>query len=193
MRIGVKVEKRKIEEIATITMGQSPSGNSINETEGVEYHFCSKREFEYMIKQNKLIEYRSYNTLLNGKEDTWYYGILKEDLDLENERYVVILDLNGAKSFYDYYGKENCHCVYIEAMNEVRTERAKKRGSFDETEWNRRLKADEEDFEIITANHRNPFRPCGYDKWEIKHIYHLAHKEVCITGTKRHKVRYIIR
>lgn len=119
-----------------------------NETEGVEYHFCSKREFEYMIKQNKLIEYRSYNTLLNGKEDTWYYGILKEDLDLENERYVVILDLNGAKSFYDYYGKENCHCVYIEAMNEVRTERAKKRGSFDETEWNRRLKADEEDFEI---------------------------------------------
>ena len=30
--------KRKIEEIATITMGQSPSGNSINETEGVEFH-----------------------------------------------------------------------------------------------------------------------------------------------------------
>lgn len=30
--------KRKIDEIATITMGQSPSGNSINETEGVEFH-----------------------------------------------------------------------------------------------------------------------------------------------------------
>lgn len=119
-----------------------------NETEGVEYHFCSKKEFEYMIKQNKLIEYRSYNTLLNGKEDTWYYGILKEDLDLENERYVVILDLNGAKSFMNYYGKENCHCVFVDASQTVRTERAKKRGSFDETEWNRRLKADEEDFEM---------------------------------------------
>ena len=30
--------KRKIEEIATITMGQSPSGNSINEINGMEFH-----------------------------------------------------------------------------------------------------------------------------------------------------------
>lgn len=30
--------KKSMNEIATITMGQSPSGNSINETEGIEFH-----------------------------------------------------------------------------------------------------------------------------------------------------------
>lgn len=36
MRVGWS--KKTMNEIATITMGQSPSGNSINETEGIEFH-----------------------------------------------------------------------------------------------------------------------------------------------------------
>ncbi len=116
-----------------------------NETEGVEYHFCSRREFEYMIEKDKLIEYRTYNTLYNGFEDVWFYGLVKEEFD-KNKNYIVILDLKGAKSFMDYVGKDNCTIFYIDCSDKTRTDRANKRGSFDETEWNRRLKADEKDF-----------------------------------------------
>lgn len=115
-----------------------------NETEGVEYHFCTKKEFEHMIKKDMFIEHRTYNTLVNGIADIWYYGLLKEEL--ENKNYVVILDLKGARDFVKYYGNENCRVVYINSDKEVRTKRAMNRGSFDKTEWERRLKADEEDF-----------------------------------------------
>lgn len=116
-----------------------------NEIDGREYHFCTRREFEYMIETDKLLEYRSYNTLYNGINDTWFYGLLKEKLDNE-KNYVVILDLKGTKEFIKYYGKDNCKVFYIEASDKIRTERAMKRGSFDKTEWERRLIADGEDF-----------------------------------------------
>lgn len=116
-----------------------------NETDGVEYNFCSKREFEYMIENDKLIEYRKYNTLYNGVEDVWFYGLIKEEFDKDKD-YIVILDLNGTESFMNYVGEDNCTVFYIDCDDEVRTDRAKQRGSFDETEWNRRLKADAKDF-----------------------------------------------
>ena len=115
------------------------------ETNGVEYNFVSRELFESLIRDKKLIEYRTYETLVGGEPDTWYYGLEKTDVDLSKD-YVVILDINGAKSFMDYYGRENCYCSYVMVSDAVRTERAMMRGSFDETEWRRRMKADEEDF-----------------------------------------------
>ncbi|MBO7450752.1 MAG: guanylate kinase Gmk3 [Clostridiales bacterium] len=115
------------------------------ETNGIEYEFVSRELFESFIKADRLIEYRTYNTLVNGVEDTWYYGLLKDNLDVSDD-HVVILDLNGAKSFMDYYGRSRCFCVYVDAPDEIRTIRAMQRGSFDETEWNRRMAADTEDF-----------------------------------------------
>ena len=115
------------------------------ETNGVEYNFVSRELFESLIRDKKLIEYRTYDTLVGGEPDTWYYGLEKAAPDLEND-YVVILDINGVKSFMDYYGRENCFCCYVGVSDDVRTERAMMRGSFDETEWQRRMKADAEDF-----------------------------------------------
>lgn len=115
------------------------------ETNGVEYNFVSRELFESLIRDEKLIEYRTYNTLVGGVTDVWYYGLEKAAVDLEND-YVVILDVNGAKSFMDWYGRENCCCVYVEASAVTRTGRAKKRGSFDNTEWQRRLESDDRDF-----------------------------------------------
>ena len=115
------------------------------ETNGVEYEFVSKELFESFIKANKLIEYRSYNTMVGGVEDTWYYGVLK-GRPAYGRDYVVILDLKGAGDFMAYYGKDHCLCVYVDADDQIRTERAKNRGSFDETEWNRRMEADSKDF-----------------------------------------------
>ena len=118
------------------------------ETDNVTYYFISDYEFRVMINNNKLIEHRSYNTLVGGKKAVWYYGLPKIEVD-KNLHYVVILDLNGAQSFIDYYGKDNCEIIYIECGAETRTERAKKRGGFDRQEWDRRLKKDDIDFDIM--------------------------------------------
>ena len=115
------------------------------EANAEDYWFYPKEVFEKLIEEDMVIEYRSYKTLVNGKEDIWYYGTLKNDYK-PNKDYVIILDLDGAKAFMDCYGKENCFCVSIEASDSTRTERAMKRGSFDETEWDRRVEADFEAF-----------------------------------------------
>lgn len=113
------------------------------EIDGVNYHYVSKDVFKERIRDGKFIEFRSYDTLVNGKPDTWYYGVEKMNLTGKN---VAVLDIDGAKSLIEYYGKNHCDVVYIEALDEVRKERAIKRGSFDEIEWNRRAIADEKDF-----------------------------------------------
>ena len=117
----------------------------INETNGIDYHFVERDTFEQMINNNEMIEYRAYNTLFLNKPDTWYYGLRKDTLDL-NKKYVVILDLEGTENFIKYYGKKNCFVVYMCCTKSERERRAIERGSFDKTEWNRRLVADEKDF-----------------------------------------------
>lgn len=115
------------------------------EVDGRDYFFHSREEFEQMIKENRLIEYRTYNTLVGGKPDTWYYGMEVQEFD-KNRDYAVVLDLQGAESFVKYIGPENCFTCYVEADEKVREERAKSRGSFDKTEWDRRVSADARDF-----------------------------------------------
>ena len=117
----------------------------INETNGIDYHFVERDTFEQMINNNEMIEYRAYNTLFLDKPDTWYYGLRKDMLDF-NKKYVVILDLEGTENFIKYYGKKNCFVVYMCCPNSERERRAIERGSFDRTEWNRRVSADEKDF-----------------------------------------------
>lgn len=115
------------------------------ETDGVEYNFVTREKFEQLIEYDELVEYRKYNTLVGGVPDVWYYGIVKTALE-DREKYVVILDIKGAKEFIDYFGKESCYVAYISVPDDVRTERAKLRGSFDEYEWDRRMRADAIDF-----------------------------------------------
>lgn len=119
------------------------------EIEGREYHFVGRDTFEKMIQNDRMIEYRSYTTKVGGRPDTWYYGLSKESIDkdaVKENDYVVILDLEGAKNLIDYLGKDRIFVCYVEAGDEIRTQRANSRGSFDEEEWNRRLLADKDDF-----------------------------------------------
>lgn len=133
-----------------------------NETNGVDYNFISNYEFIKGIEKNEFLEYRVYNTLYNGIANKWYYGIKKQELN--NDDYIVILDLNGTKSFIDYYGKDNCKVFYIEVNDKIRTERAKKRGSFSSEEWNRRLKADNLDFSEDKLNEIVDYRIVNENK-----------------------------
>lgn len=114
-----------------------------NEKDGVDYYFKSDDEFQAMIDNNELIEYREYNTI-QGK---WYYGVPKQELD--NRQYVVVTDLNGAKDLIQYYGDINCKVVYVEADYKIRLKRAEIRDRhFDITEFDRRNKFDMMDFPL---------------------------------------------
>ena len=128
----------------------------INETNGIDYHFVERDTFEQMINNNEMIEYRLYNTLFD-KPDTWYYGLRKDDtLDL-SKKHVVVLDLEGTENFIKYYGKKNCFVVYMCCPKSERERRANERGSFNRTEWNRRVSADEKDFKAKKLNKLTDF------------------------------------
>ena len=113
-----------------------------HEVEGKDYYFVSDDKFKSMIENDEFIEYRAYSTTPGGQTQTWYYGVKKFDLD-EDKNYITILDVDGTKEFVKYFGEENCKVVEIWAADKIRLSRAKKRGSFDQTEWNRRFDDDE--------------------------------------------------
>ena len=117
----------------------------ISEKDGIDYLFETKENFLKLIKNDRLIEYRTYNTLVNGVSDVWYYGLPKYVLD-DNKKYVVILDIQGTKDFITYYGKDKCEVIYVDCPYKIRKERAIKRGGYDETEFERRYLADLTDF-----------------------------------------------
>lgn len=115
-----------------------------NEIDHITYHFVSSEDFMQMIYDNDLIEYRTYKTLVDGIPDTWFYGLSKKTIDELNihKNYVTIFDVKGAKEFIDYYGRENCFVCMIKCEDKIREERAKLRGGFSQSEWDRRLADD---------------------------------------------------
>ena len=117
-----------------------------NETDGVDYYFISKEEFLNKISNDELIEYRTYNTLIDNKPDTWYYGPEKKEVHIDKS-YIIILDLLGLKEFKEIYG-DRIISIFISTPDNIREERAKERGSFDKIEWDRRLKDDHDNFPL---------------------------------------------
>ena len=114
------------------------------ETNHVTYEFVSDDEFKQMISDNKLIEYRTYNTLVDNIPAVWFYGLSKQTVDgLDpNTNYVTIFDVQGTKDFIEYYGRDNCFVCMLKCDDKIREERAKLRGGFNQIEWNRRLISD---------------------------------------------------
>ena len=121
------------------------------EKNGVDYNFISKEEFNWKIAKDMFLEYRSYNTLFNDIPDTWYYGTEKQELD-PKKIYISVLDFDGAREVQKYYGRDNTIIIYISCPDLIRENRAKQRGSFDQTEWDRRLKDDEIKFSDDKVN-----------------------------------------
>ena len=122
------------------------------ESEGDEYHFCSVKDF----KKVEYIESRSYNTKVAGKPDTWYYGTPYISGVNNNGKYVMIKDPKGAKEIKNYFEEKvkeaAVHIIEVKTPQEERRRRAEGRGSFDETEWLRRVDADDNDFRGFEAD-----------------------------------------
>jgi guanylate kinase len=139
------------------------------EKEGVNYYYLSDMEFKNRIANGEMIEYHKYNTEFG----VWYYGSSANNIDLNKHDYVIVLTLEGAEAYVNYFGAENCIVFYIDAPKSIREQRAKDRGSFNQGEWDRRVKTDNVDFSQDKVAHICNFRVDNYNKT----IYNLI-KEI---------------
>ena len=133
-----KLEKDNFKRVITYTT-RPPRDN---EKDGVDYNFISKEEFDNLIENGNMIEYHTYNTAFG----TWYYGSSNLNIDLNKHDYIIILTLEGAREFINYYGANNCIIFYIDCPRKIRESRAESRPNFNKNEWERRLITDKEDF-----------------------------------------------
>lgn len=140
-----------------------------NEIDGRDYNFLNDEQFNQLIYNGQMIEWRKYNTEFGA----WYYGSSANKIDLNTYDYVITLTLDGAEAFIKYFGAENCIVFYVDAPKSVREQRAKKRGSFNREEWDRRVKTDNIDFSLDKVTHICNFKVDNYNKT----IYNLI-KEI---------------
>lgn len=131
-----------------------------NETNGKDYNFVTYSEFMNMIHNDNIIEHRVYHTVYGD----WYYGSSDLNIDLTKRDYCIILTLDGVDAFKKRFGAENCIVFYIDVPNHIRKKRVKNRPNFDESEWQRRLMADKEDFSFEKVVHTCDFKIANYDK-----------------------------
>lgn len=123
------------------------------------YHFVSKEDFEQLINEGKLIEYRTYNTLVDGIPAVWYYGAEKREVQ-ENKKYIAVLDIMGLDGFKETFG-DRVVSFYLHASDEVRKSRCINRGDFNESEFNRRLVDDEIVFSDEVIKNKIDFKLSG--------------------------------
>jgi guanylate kinase len=117
----------------------------------IDYHFVTDDEFDVLKLTGKLIEERAYNT----KEGVWRYGTGY----FVNEwcyEYIGVFDLTGIEAIVKTYPDAEIIVSYVYCPADIRRKRAEKRDkNFNPEEWERRLKADEEDFSEEKLSHLN--------------------------------------
>jgi guanylate kinase len=134
-----------------------------NESEGNPYHFVTYNQFKDMIANDEFIEYRTYYTKLSdGSDDIWFYGIHKNDIDLNNHIYVGVVDLQGLKDLKKYYN-DNIISFYIDVDEETRKQRCIKRGDYNEYEWTRRAIDNAEKFAYSIVSSEVDYIVPNYD------------------------------
>lgn len=116
------------------------------EIEGKEYYFVTEEEFEKMIYDDLVIEFRRYNT----QHGIWTYFTASKNIDLDNNDYMIINTLEGYNSLKKYYGDDVVVPIYIEVENGIRLTRALEREKIQVNpkyeEMCRRFLEDEKDF-----------------------------------------------
>ncbi len=117
------------------------------EKEGVEYHFVDVTQFEKLKTEGKVIEARTYHTILG---DWHYFTVADGQIDLASHDYIMLNTLEGYLATRQYYGEEKVVPIYIEVEDSLRLERAilreKQQKAPNFAEVCRRFLADEEDF-----------------------------------------------
>ena len=118
------------------------------ETNGVEYHFVSNEDLEVFQKSGKVIELRTYQTVMGP----WNYFTMDDgQFDLECEQnYLMIGTLESYEKMCNYFGPNMLLPIYIEVPDGIRLHRATAREDNQKQpnyrEVCRRYLADEKDF-----------------------------------------------
>ncbi len=125
----------------------------INETDGVNYNFCTDEEAEEMATAGRVIEMRAYDTVYG----VWKYFTADDGrIDLTQNDYLMIGTLESYEKIRDYFGAENVIPVYIWVEDGERLARALRREGKQEqpkyAEMCRRFLADEQDFSEENLN-----------------------------------------
>ena len=94
------------------------------EQNGVEYYFCDEAKVAELERQGKIIELRAYDTV----HGIWkYFTVDDEQVDLEQQDYLMIGTLESYLKIREYYGKERVIPIYIEVEDGERLARALER------------------------------------------------------------------
>lgn len=118
------------------------------ETEGVEYFFSTVDELETMKASGKVIELRTYQTVMGP----WSYFTMDDgQFNLQGESsYLMIGTLESYEKMCQYFGEHALVPIYIEVPDGVRLRRAVEREETQKRpnyrEVCRRYLADEKDF-----------------------------------------------
>lgn len=117
------------------------------EKDGVEYFFVDQERFDEMMDEEKIIEFRSYNT----KCGIWTYFTADDgQVDLGRSDYLGIGTLDSFVKMKKYYGEDAVCPVYIQVEDGERLSRALKREREQANpkyeEMCRRFIADQSDF-----------------------------------------------
>ena len=111
------------------------------ESQGSPYNFVDYSIYANMEHNGEFIETNSYPTLVANKPATWHYGTAYTSIRDTTKKYVLTTGIQSAMKTKEQL-QDDAIIVFLHAPDEIREERAKQRGSFDQTEWDRRLKRD---------------------------------------------------
>ena len=129
---------------AWYSVSMTTRGIREGETEGVNYFYVSKEEFEKRINEDKFIEYNVYNNNYYGTPKDKVLEKLEEGIDVFLE-----IDVNGAKRIKGLF--PDALLIYIApASFEVLRERLIRRGTEDLDTIEKRLKIAEEELKQIS-------------------------------------------
>ena len=109
-------EKYGINKVVTTTTRKPRK----DEKDGRDYFFVTKKEFEKLIHNDKLVEYTEYNG--------HYYGSQKDQIDVDK---CIIVDPQGLKKYSDIKRKRIV-TFYLETSEALRYERMLLRGDHKE-------------------------------------------------------------
>ena len=117
------------------------------EREGVEYHFVTEKQLEEFRRQGKVIEERTYQTVMGP----WTYATVDDgQMDLSQADYLACGVLESYQSIRRYWGAGQVVPLYVEVEDGERLRRAwlRERAQAHPRygEMCRRFLADEEDF-----------------------------------------------
>lgn len=117
------------------------------EIDGKSYHFVDEEGYKKIKETGNIIEERTYDTI----HGIWrYFTVKDEDIDLDNNNYIVIGVLNSFNALKKFFGEEKVVPIYIEVDDGLRLQRALNREKRPENrrfkEMCRRFLADSDDF-----------------------------------------------